>query len=46
MSQVPIQRTVCSPREFARAFIDAWRVMYGRDPGKDQCGVLYAQWIV
>lgn len=45
--QVPILRTVCTPREYARAFIVAWRALYeGADPKKEQAGVLYAQWMV
>jgi hypothetical protein len=44
---VPILRTVCSPRDYARAFIRAWRQLYGGDfPTQAQCGVLYAQWMV
>lgn len=45
--QVPIVRTVCSPRQYARAFIKAWRALgYDSSPTKEQCGVLYAQWMV
>ncbi len=47
MTQVAVQRTVCSPREYARAFIVAWRSLYGgADPTQAQCGVLYAQWMI
>ncbi len=45
--QVPIVRCVCTPREFAKAFIVAWRTLYGgNDPTQAQAGVLYAQWMV
>lgn len=45
--QVPVQRTVCTPRDYARAFIRAWRELYeGAYPSQEQVGVLYAQWMV
>ncbi len=45
--QVPVIRTVCTPREYARACIVAWRALYdGNDPTQAQVGVLYAQWMV
>lgn len=44
---VPIVRTVCSPREYARAFMRAWRELgYPTFPTQAQCGVLFAQWMV
>lgn len=46
MSQVKTYRTVCSTKDYARAFIRAWRGLYDGSPTQDQCGVLYAQWIV
>ncbi len=44
--QVPLVRTVPSIRDFARAFIRAWRALYPDYPTQAQCGVLYAQWQV
>jgi hypothetical protein len=44
--QVPIIRTVCSPKVYAAAFIRAWKFLEGSFPTKEQCGVLYAQWMV
>jgi len=45
--QVPLLRTVCTAKTYARAFIRAWQNLYaGRAPTQAQCGVLYAQWIV
>jgi hypothetical protein len=45
--QVPIKRTVCTPRQYAQAFIKAWHGLgYHEPPTKAQCGVLYAQWMV
>lgn len=46
MPQELLLRTVCSTKDYARAFIRAWRGLYAGYPGKDQCGVLYAQWMV
>lgn len=44
--QVSVVRTVPSPRDYARAFIRAWRRLYPTYPTQEQCGVLYAQWMV
>ncbi len=45
--QVPLIRTVSTPRDYARAFIRAWARLYlGEYPTQAQCGVLYAQWMV
>lgn len=45
--QVPVVRTVCSPKQYAHAFIKAWRGLgYDSYPTQAQCGVLYAQWMV
>ena len=45
--QVPIQRTVASPRQYAKAFIKAWLALgYATTPTQAQVGVLYAQWMV
>jgi hypothetical protein len=44
--QAPLLRTVCSPKEYARAFIFAWRFLFRDYPTKAQCGVIYAQWMV
>ena len=46
MSQAPLLRTVASPKDYARAFIRAWKFLFGEWPTKQQCGVIYAQWMV
>lgn len=44
--QVPLVRTVCTPRVYASAFIRAWRLLYPDFPTQAQAGVLFAQWMV
>lgn len=43
--QVDLVRTPCSVKQFAAAFIGAWRTLTGVFPSKESCAVVYAQWM-